>query len=88
MARRGEPFTRNFSPPESEFPWELYLAGTTWGQAMHLTGVASFWLVWVGGAYWRRGFNVQYGQPSIERVIFPDRGRADEEPVSFIWWHV
>ena len=85
----GEKFTRDLAHPRSEFPWGCYLASTEWGKAIHVAGVASFWLVWVGGEYSRGGFYVKYGQPRIERVIFPDRGGGpDEKPVSSICWHV
>jgi hypothetical protein len=83
-------FTRDLSDPDSEFPWEIYLAGTEWGQQIREAGVACFFLVWVGEREESSGdcaFYVQYGN-NVERVILPWRNCAEEEPVGYIKWYV
>ena len=72
---------------KSQFRFQLYLAGTSWGREIARIGVTSFWVVWVGRHWQQAGFYVKYGQN--EGVLFPDK---KDNPylgaVPDIMWHI
>ena len=72
---------------KSQFRFQLYLAGTSWGREIARIGVTSFWVVWVGRYWQQAGFYVKYGQN--EGVLFPDK---KDNPylgaVPDIMWHI
>ena len=52
-----------------QFPFQSYLAGSSWGRQIAGIGVTSFWVVWVGRYWQQASFYVKYGQN--ECVLFP-----------------
>jgi hypothetical protein len=86
---RNELFWRSLCESDSDFLWELYLAGTAWGQQIRAAGVASFILVSVGlpddGMV--AGFYVEYGDGK-KTVIFPVDKCANEDHVGRVNWKV
>ncbi len=68
--------------------WQLYLAGTAWGQQIRAAGVANFILVWVGAPKdGIAGFYVENGDGK-QTVIFPENNCAAEEQVCRVNWKV
>ena len=72
---------------KSQFSFQLYLAGTSWGREIARIGVTSFWVVWVGRHWQQAGFYVKYGQN--EGVLFPHKKHNPYlEAVPDIMWHI